>query len=111
MQYSIATNWDPDLPEKLEGTAATSLYGQIWGDPLGGGRMLLFLPRIGKERAASFIDDARRRGLGFHYLINTTCLDNLEFTRDGHKMIRDHLEWIASTGADLVTLTLPFLLR
>ena len=38
MNYSIATNWDLGLLEKLEGTSVTGLYGQIWGDPLGGGR-------------------------------------------------------------------------
>lgn len=110
MRYSIATNWVPNLLERLEDTSVTGLYGQIWEDPLGGGRMALFIPRITREEAASFISEARRKGLGFNYLINAACLNNMEFTRQGYRKIVDHLEWIASTGADMVTVTLPFLL-
>ena len=111
MHYSIAANWDLGLLNKLEGTSVESLFGQIWEDPLGGGRMALFIPKVGKKEVASFIAEVRKRGLGFNYLINSTCLDNLEFTKKGYKKIREHLEWISSTGADMVTITLPFLLQ
>ncbi|MGO8991643.1 MAG: U32 family peptidase [bacterium] len=110
MRYSIATNWDFDLLERLEGTSVQSLYGQMWNDPLGGGRMALFIPKVGKTEVASFIAEARKRGLSFNYLINTTCFDNLEFTKKGYKKIVEHIEWISSTGANMVTVTLPFLL-
>ena len=111
MQYSIATNWDLDLLKRLEGTSVRSLYGQRWNDPLGGGRMALFIPKVGKKEVASFIAEARERGFEFNYLVNATCFDNLEFTKKGYKKIREHLEWISSTGASMVTLTLPFLLE
>lgn len=110
MRYSIATNWDLGLLDRLEGTQVEDLYGQIWGDPLGGGRMSLFIPRVGKEEVARFIAEARKRGFGFNYLINGTCFDNLEFTKKAYQGIAEHIEWIASTGADRVTVTLPFLL-
>jgi collagenase-like PrtC family protease len=111
MRYSVATNWDLGLLEKLDGTSVEGLYGQMWGDPIGGGRMALFIPKVGKKEVASFIAEVRKRGLGFNYLINSTCLDNLEFTKKGYRNIRDHLEWISSTGVDMVTVTLPFLLQ
>jgi len=109
MHYSIATNWDLSLLDRLEGTSVESLYGQMWGDPLGGGRMSLFIPKVGKKEVASFITETRKKGFGFNYLINGTCLDNLEFTKKAYRKIAGHLEWIASTGADMVTVTLPFL--
>lgn len=109
MHYSIATNWDLSLLDRLNGTSVESLYGQMWGDPLGGGRMSLFIPKVGKQEVASFISETRKRGFGFNYLINGTCLDNLEFTKKAYRKIAGHLEWIASTGADMVTVTLPFL--
>ena len=87
MRYSIATNWDLGLLEKLKGTSVESLYGQMWNDPLGGGRMALFIPKVGKKEVASFTAEARKRGLDFNYLINSTCLDNLEFTKKGYKKI------------------------
>jgi collagenase-like PrtC family protease len=111
MDYSIATNWDLKLVDLLKGTSATNLYGQIWGDPLGGGRMALFIPKVDKEEATAFIAAARTKGLGFNYLMNATCFDNAEFTREGYKKIIEHLEWVASTGADMVTVALPFLAK
>jgi collagenase-like PrtC family protease len=111
MRYSIAANWDSDLLERLKGTSVESLYGQMWGDPLGGGRMAMFIPKVGKKEVTSFISEARKRGLRFNYLINATCFDNLEFTKKGYRKIIKHLEWISTTGADMVTVTLPFLLE
>lgn len=111
MRYSVAVNWDYALLEGLEGKAVEGLYGQIWNDPLGGGRMALFIPKVEKEEAAAYIAAVRQRGLSFNYLINACCFDNLEFTKEGYKRIREHLEWIASTGADAVTVALPFLLK
>ena len=111
MKYSTAANWELDLLERLEGTSVTGLYGQIWNDPLGGGRMALFLPRVGKEQAAAFIRESRKRGLEFNYLVNATCFDNLEFTRKGYAQIMEQLEWISSTGTDMVTISLPFLVQ
>jgi collagenase-like PrtC family protease len=109
MQFAIATNWDPALLEALQGTSVTSLYGQIINDPLGGGRMALFLPPVGPAAAAEFIAETRRRGLGFNYLANATCFDNQEFTREGFRRMVDHLQWVAAAGADTVTVALPFL--
>jgi collagenase-like PrtC family protease len=111
MRYSIATNWDLALLEKLDGTQVESLYGQMWEDPLGGGRMSLFIPKVREKKVSLFIAEARKKGLRFNYLINATCFDNLEFTKKGYQKIMEHLEWIASTGADMVTVTLPFLLE
>jgi len=111
MQYAMATNWDPELPAKIAGTAVTSLYGQIWNDPLGGGRMALFLPRIGKKEAEAHMAEARRHGIGFSYLANATCFDNTEFTRRGYRTIVEHLEWIAAAGAEMITVSLPFLVE
>jgi collagenase-like PrtC family protease len=111
MRYSIAANWDLGLIERLKGTSVESLYGQMWGDPLGGGRMAMFIPKVGRKEVTSFISEARKKGFSFNYLINATCFDNLEFTKKGYKKIMKHLEWISTTGTDMVTVTLPFLLE
>lgn len=111
MRYSIATNWDLGLLQRLEGTSVESLYGQMWDDPLGGGRMAMFIPKVGRKEVTSFISEARKKGFSFNYLINATCFDNLEFTKKGYKKIMKHLEWISSTSTDMVTVTLPFLLE
>lgn len=109
MQFSMATNWDVELIDQLDGSNVTSFYGQIWGDPLGGGRMLLFIPKIDRSTAVDFIKKADEKGIAFNYLVNSSCLDNEEFTRNGYRKIREHLDWIASSGAKMVTVTLPFM--
>lgn len=111
MQFSIATNWDPALIDHLAGTSVTSQYGQIWNDPLGGGRMSVFLPKVERDEAAEFIGLSRRAGIGFNYLANATCFDNAEFTRHGYRKIISHLEWIAAAGAEMITVSLPFMLE
>jgi len=47
--------------------------------------MALFIPKVGKKEVASFIAEVQKRGIEFNYLINSTCLDNLEFTKKGYK--------------------------
>ena len=62
MEYATAANWEMDLLEKLEGSSVTGMYGQIWNDPMGGGRMSIFLPRVNRDQAAAYIREARKKG-------------------------------------------------
>ena len=112
MQLSLACNWQDDLLEALDGTAVTTLYGRRASDPIGGGRPSAFvLGRWGRRSHAEFIRRVRRRGLSFNYLLNTACLDNLEMSRQGQRAIRATLDWVAESGADRVTVSLPLLAR
>ena len=112
MKYSVACNWDPELMERLsrETSCADTLFGQITDDPFGGGRGSFLAPKVAREPAKEFIAEARQRGFHFNYLLNGACQDNLEMTREGNRNLFDHIEWVARTGADMVTVTLPILL-
>jgi collagenase-like PrtC family protease len=112
MKYSVACNWDPVLLDRLskESASVDSLFGQITDDPFGGGRGSFLAPKGNRDEAAKFIAEARRRGFHFNYLLNGACQDNLEMTREGNRSLFDHIEWVASTGADKVTVTLPIIL-
>jgi collagenase-like PrtC family protease len=112
MRYSVACNWDETLLERLskEAVCVDTLFGQITDDPFGGGRGSFLAPKGNREQAIAFIAQARRQGLHFNYLLNGACLDNLEMTRQGNRALFDHIEWVAATGADKVTVTLPILL-
>jgi len=112
MKYSVACNWDPELLEQLshESSDVDTLFGQITDDPFGGGRGSFLAPRVIREQAKEFIADARKRGFHFNYLFNGACQDNLEMTREGNRLLFNHIEWVAKTGADMVTVTLPILL-
>lgn len=112
MKYSVACNWDPRLLERLshESSQVDALFGQITEDPFGGGRGSFLAPKVARDPAKEFIAAARKRGFHFNYLLNGACQDNLEMTREGNRRLFDHIEWVATTGADMVTVTLPMLL-
>lgn len=111
MKFSVACNWDPELLERLQPGSVETLFGQITDDPFGGGRGSFLAPKVDREQAMEFIGEARRRGFHFNYLLNGACLDNLEMTREGNRALFAHVEWVVSTGADKVTVTLPIMLR
>jgi collagenase-like PrtC family protease len=111
MQFSLACNWDPELLDRLDPGQVDTLFGQITDDPFGGGRGSFLAPKVLPEPAREFIGEARRRGFRFNYLLNGACQDNLEMTREGNRALFDHVEWVVSTGADMVTVTLPILLH
>ena len=112
MKYSVACNWDPELLECLshESSSVDTIFGQITDDPFGGGRGSFLAPKVLREQAEEFIVDARKRGFHFNYLLNGACQDNLEMTREGNRILFNHIEWVAKTGADMVTVTLPIML-
>ena len=112
MKYSVACNWDETLLDRLskEASSVDSLFGQITDDPFGGGRGSFLAPKGNREQAKAFIAEARKQGFHFNYLLNGACQDNLEMTRQGNRALFDHIEWVASTGADKVTVTLPIML-
>jgi len=112
MKFSAACNWDPVLLERLsrESSSVDTFFGQITDDPFGGGRGSFLVPKATREHAKEFIAEARRQGFHFNYLLNGACQDNLEMTREGNRALFNHVEWVASTGADMVTVTLPILL-
>ena len=112
MRYSVACNWDLELLECLSGESSSvdTIFGQITDDPFGGGRGSFLAPKGNREQAERFIAEARRRGFHFNYLLNGACQDNLEMTREGNRALFNHIEWVATTGADMVTVTLPIML-
>jgi len=107
----IPSNLQDDLIDKLDFSRVTEVYGKLQEDPLGGGRSSIILPNVSTRQARRHIREIRSKGVSFNYLLNTTCLDNLEFTRRGRKMIEKTLAFIVDTGADSVTVSIPHLLE
>lgn len=112
MKFSVACNWEPKLLERLscESSCVDTIFGQITDDPFGGGRGSFLAPKGTRAEADKFIAEARKRGFHFNYLLNGACQDNLEMTREGNRILFNHIEWVAKTGADMVTVTLPIML-
>lgn len=111
MRLSLATNFQDDLIERVAPYPVRELFGKLSSDAAGGGRASLQLPGIGRRAVRRHVEAARKHGIGFNYLMNAACLDNLEFTRGGQKSLRKLLDWVVEIGAESVTVASPFLLR
>lgn len=108
MQLCIPCNWDYKLIKSLSGLSYT-VYGKLGIDDVGGGRPACKVPLPTRKFAQDFIKQVRRKGLDFNYLLNASCLGNREFTKNGYRLINKLLEWVENSGANYVTVAIPYL--
>lgn len=111
MKFELACNWDPALIEGLKGFEAVELFGGMPGSIVAGGRASFVAPEVSESDAVRYIKSARAAGHLFNFLLNASCLDNREYRKDEYSKILDHVGWVASTGADSVTVTIPYLMQ
>ena len=107
----VPSNLQDDLPDLLDFSRISEVYGKLREDPLGGGRSSIILPSVSKRQATRHIRRIRDKGVSFNYLLNTSCLDNLEFTRAGRRRIEKAIAFAVKAGADSCTVTIPHLLE
>ena len=111
MKLSIATNFDNELIEQIKDYPVEELYGKLSKDFIGGGRSSYMLAPVEKNILVKHIAHAKKYNIGFNYLLNASCMDNLETTRDGQKQIRKLLDWLTKIGVTSLTVSTPFLLQ
>lgn len=111
MQFSIPTNWQDDLLPKINKTGVVELYGKLESDFIGGGKHSFQLPDVSKKQIEKYIRNIHKFGLEFNYLLNATCLNNLESTIFGQKQICRLLDWLVKIKVDAVTVSIPYLLE
>lgn len=110
MKFSVATNFQPDLLQALQGFPVSELFGKLPADSVGGGRASFMLQPLGRREFGRHVQDAARYGIGFNYLINPACMDNREYTRKGQAELERLLGFIEDCGVTSVTVSLPSLL-
>lgn len=111
MKFSLATNFDDSLFAGIAGTPVHEVFGKLSADAAGGGRASYQIVGINRRRVRDHVRAAKSAGIGFNYLLNAACLDNLESTRAGQKALRALVDWVAAIGCTSVTISSPFLLR
>lgn len=109
MKFSVPTNWQPELIQALNVEYADEVYGKLRDDPIGGCRNSYSLPFVSRHDAREYIHQLHKKGIGFNYVINSTCLNNCEWTKSGQKQIRGFLSWLVDIGVDSVTVSIPYL--
>ncbi len=111
MRISLATNFDNRLPSLVKPYGVFELYGKLARDVVGGGRATFMLWPTTRRAVSRHVAACRREGIGFNYLLNAACLNNLEYTRRGQRQLRRLLDWLCEIGVTGVTVANPFLLR
>src|SRR5512144_486023 len=108
MQLSVGTNWDPGLIDSLSRFPVYELFGSLDATPVGGGRPSLVLGNVTQQQAASYIAEVHRKGWTFNYVLNAPCMGNMEYSRETHRRLLEHIEWLCETGVDAVTVSIPY---
>ena len=111
MEFSVATNMENSLIEGLSGFPVCEIFGKLSEDMVGGGRAPYQLPHTSTKQFVNHVSLARRKGMGFNYLLNASCMGNRDITRRGQREIRKLLDWISEIGVTTVTIASPYLLR
>ena len=110
LKFSVAACFDEGFLEGLSGLPVSELFGKLPSDPVGGGRASFMLSPLSARALREYIEAAKKKGIGFNYLLNAACMDNMEYTRKGQKALRAALDFAESAGARSVTISLPSIL-
>lgn len=111
IKFNVATNWQEDFLLKIKKGSIAELYGKLNDDFIGGARPSSCTPYISRKKISAYIGNVHKNGLEFNYLLNSTCLDNREITKEGYYEIRTLLDWLGNIGVDSVTVAIPYLLE
>ncbi|MHB9130175.1 MAG: U32 family peptidase [Armatimonadota bacterium] len=111
IRFSVATNFDDDLPAQIQPFQAMEIFGKLPHDIVGGGRASYMLAPVSRATLEAHVREARRHGLAFDYLLNPACLGNSEFTTAFQRNLYHLLDWVVEIGVEWVTVSLPLLLE
>jgi len=111
MKLRVSTNWDDSLLDGLAETCTEEVYGKLPFDVIGGVRPAFLLPQVSRKEVEAHVRYARQKGIRVNYLINTMCLNNVHYSRQGYREIVELLEWIGKIGTEIVTVGFPYMVR
>jgi len=109
MKLAIPFNWDSNLIEAAHGKNVGFMYGRLNLDFIGTGQESLLACNVSSENIAQYILQMHRSGIKFNYILDGTCINNLEWTRRGQNSIRRLLDWLIKAQVDSVTISIPYL--
>ena len=111
MKYTVGFNWDDELLSQINYPDVVSVYAGEGNAVIGSGRAPLVIQSVEDEQIKRSINSAHKLGIKFEFTLNSGCLSNKEYTKDGHKNIIEYLEKLETLGADSITVTLPSIIN
>lgn len=110
MKISLATNFDNDLIDQIKEYPVYEIYGKLKNDIIGGGRPDNELMKIEKETFEKHVKKVRDSGIKFNYLLNGSCLANVEQDLIWQNKFNEFLCYLKQIGVNALTVTNPFIL-
>lgn len=107
--FSVATNFDDMLPERLQDLGVEELFGSCDETPVGHGRPRAVTPPVSWRQLERHVGECRRFGIGFNLLLNPLCLSGLEESAALEKRIRKTLTKAMDMGVTGVTIAHPWM--
>ena len=111
VRFSVACNFDPALVDAIAKYPTYEVFGKLPSDFFGGGRPSFYLPDVSKKRLAAYVKRVHAEGIEFNYLLNSSSMNNLEFTSEGQRELRRLLDWLSEIDVDTITVANLFFLR
>lgn len=105
----LPSNWDDSIIAAADPALVDSLYAKAASDEFGGGRPAFVTASAGAARIVEHIAAARKKGLGFTYLLNASCLGNREFSGEFQKKLFGLVDHLAGAGVTGITAADPVL--
>jgi collagenase-like PrtC family protease len=100
------------LNKKYHNARIKETYGQVSiGNPIGSGRANDLIPQVDINILKRYIDYSNQHDIRFNYSLNTTCLENREFTPKGIAEITHFLDQLQEAGVRSITIAMPSLME
>lgn len=111
MKISLATNFDDNLIDKIKKYPIYEVYGKLNIDLIGGGRPTNYLKKINKELFERHVKKVRESGINFNYLLNSSCIENLNQDKKWIESTKEFLDYLKNVGVNNLTISNPYLLE
>jgi len=94
------------------GARVKETYGNITiGNCFESGRSVNLLPAVDLRQLEDYIRYSHERGIDFNYTINTSTMNNREFTPEGMGEARGFLHMLYDAGVRILTIAMPSLIE
>lgn len=110
-RLTISSLWDDNLVREFAQYNVTDIYASLRLSPTGSVRPAVVLPDATIEDAERHIRLIHSLGMRFNYVLNASCLGNMEFDDVGRKEIFDFVGKLSEIGVDGLIIGLPVLIE
>lgn len=90
-------------------TRIIELFGSFSESVISSARASYLLPKFSQDLLSKYIKKAHSFNIEFNYLLNPSCLGNIEYTSSYRKELLNFVGLLITLGVDKITVTIPFL--